>query len=1464
MISRNTRCFEGDADSGGRPRTARISLLAALLLAFVLSAPASAQFTLSTNLSPDMEWDGVTFEVTGHASIKITRLWVAFNPWYGPTSTTINIRYRPGGVQALPGQAPYLDPAWVNAGSVLVYPASSGYTEIPLALNINIPAGQKYGIYVSSTLSWYYELGLAYQPSTSLFTDGRVTLNTGKNAGYGVEGYPLDYAYEGYHFCGRIDYEILPGIDVAMKQVVSPVAPILPGNHSLTTRIMNARATKVKTVNMGYQLGMQTPVTVNNIVLQDSLDPGDTWDYTFATPMNMTTPGSYTLRTWVTHPNGVYPDSSTANDTLTTTICTALQTGTFTINPLGSGPTNFTTFNQAVQALLCGITTPVVFTVSPGTYTEQVTIPEIPGASAVNTITFNGGVNGINNVILTHNTPSFGSPTVLLNGADHIKFTNMTLRSTGATTGITVLLTEGADNNTFENCRIEASVTATGSNVIPILASSMSDNWSSGNWANNTLIKDCIIRGGYYGIRFNGISTSGDQCQNNRFINNTITDFYYYGMYLYNQRYLQVIGNTITQRTSTLTVGYGIFCYYAQGGPIISYNDVKVITRPLQLYYANYFNVQTPRAKVHNNFLLATHLTTTAYGMYLYYNMNTDIWFNTAHMLTNGTGYGAYLWGLSGHSVDFRNNMLTYDGATGGGRLFYNNNSAMFSAFNYNAYWSRNATFTAPFRYNNVDYASWTALPKTVHNTNSVYGNPYYVSSTDLHSRSHAAFRAGQTITEITDDIDGDTRITGFPPCIGADEYPTPPPENDLGIVKVRLENAVGKWARIEAPAAHQVKVVLENFGLAPNPATVTVVYKVGSAPTGPSDGVAQTFSPTWAGSRAVVTFTQTLSGLAPTPSMTVFARVFHTGDQVPGNDNGSASQQIFTSKVHGFEDFTGMVAPDFSHYPGLIDQPWTVNNVNGGAKWEVADGVGVGGSTALQYPGDTQAANDWVFTPGAELVAGSSYRVSFEMRSVSGQPQTVEVAFGSSPNPTAMSTFAIFSNFSNATFMTSKDLNGGIMDPYFNTPNIHQPYYIGFRVTSPANRGAVVIDNIKLDDNPSPPPKIAYGLPNSPIGQFIDDPTVPISIVANYKSAGMITRTYQVASSTDIYGSNGDFLWDVETSTPWITLSKAVPQPTAQGYNFTPPRPRQFQDFTMTVNPSGLAPGVHKGQLVFYGILFNDDFLPPSSGLIATNEPLVVEVELRIVTAGSKVGSPWEETTVMSMGSGNTYDFTAPGSGMPIARVEVVSGAINNMTIRVYPNQLPLNLSRMMYVKRYWQITHSGGAWTANITFPYADQEALGVSDPWQLRGVRQAVPLGAWENPIAGTSSNSNPGMNEVTVFGLNPMNVGGNIALAHPYYIPAKHGDNIPVSFGLDQNYPNPFNPSTTISFNVAEERRVRLVVYNNLGMEVAELFNDVMTPGRYTVEFDASALPSGSYLYRMTAGEFVQTRQMVLSK
>jgi hypothetical protein len=89
-------------------------------------------------------------------------------------------------------------------------------------------------------------------------------------------------------------------------------------------------------------------------------------------------------------------------------------------------------------------------------------------------------------------------------------------------------------------------------------------------------------------------------------------------------------------------------------------------------------------------------------------------------------------------------------------------------------------------------------------------------------------------------------------------------------------------------------------------------------------------------------------------------------------------------------------------------------------------------------------------------------------------------------------------------------------------------------------------------------------------------------------------------------------------------------------------------------------------------------------------------------------------------------------------------------------------------------------------------------------------------------------------------------------------------LPTSFALQQNYPNPFNPSTAIEFQVAQAGQVSLTVYDALGKLLTTLTNSDYAAGTYSLNFDATELPSGVYFYRLETQGFLQTRMMTLLK
>ena len=88
--------------------------------------------------------------------------------------------------------------------------------------------------------------------------------------------------------------------------------------------------------------------------------------------------------------------------------------------------------------------------------------------------------------------------------------------------------------------------------------------------------------------------------------------------------------------------------------------------------------------------------------------------------------------------------------------------------------------------------------------------------------------------------------------------------------------------------------------------------------------------------------------------------------------------------------------------------------------------------------------------------------------------------------------------------------------------------------------------------------------------------------------------------------------------------------------------------------------------------------------------------------------------------------------------------------------------------------------------------------------------------------------------------------------------------PVMFALNQNYPNPFNPSTIITYQIPKQSMVTLKVYDMTGKEVATLVNNIQQPGNKSVNFNASGLASGVYYYKLQAGNYTDTKKLVVLK
>ena len=89
-------------------------------------------------------------------------------------------------------------------------------------------------------------------------------------------------------------------------------------------------------------------------------------------------------------------------------------------------------------------------------------------------------------------------------------------------------------------------------------------------------------------------------------------------------------------------------------------------------------------------------------------------------------------------------------------------------------------------------------------------------------------------------------------------------------------------------------------------------------------------------------------------------------------------------------------------------------------------------------------------------------------------------------------------------------------------------------------------------------------------------------------------------------------------------------------------------------------------------------------------------------------------------------------------------------------------------------------------------------------------------------------------------------------------------LPMEYSLRQNYPNPFNPTTTINFDLPVSGFTTLIIYNQVGEVVLKLLETELNTGRYNYEFNGTGLSSGIYYYRLTSGDYNETKKMVLLK
>lgn len=464
--------------------------------------------------------------------------------------------------------------------------------------------------------------------------------------------------------------------------------------------------------------------------------------------------------------------------------------GTYTINSaVATGGTNFQSFNDAYNALRCGIAGPIVFNVVPGSgpYNEQVIMEQVQGTSDVNTVTWNG--NGEVVTFLSTNTNE--RAVFKLNGTDHFIFDSLTVEPQGTATseyGFGFHLTNDADSNIIRNCTINLNTTSTSSNYAGIVSSAGLTATTTGtNASDYNEFDNNTITGGYYGITNVGSSTVA--VGNNKITNNTIRDFYFYGIYL-NGNFNTLVEKNDIARPNRLDVStfYGVYMTSLSTSVQISKNRIH---NPFDgeptatstfggIYITGVDALAGLENVVSNNAIYNVNGNGIQYGMYNSSSDNTFYYHNTVDLsqpsaATTSTTYGFYQ-STTASGIDLKDNIFSVTRGSNGTKycLYFSTSTTTFTSENNGFY---RAGANANIGYNGTaqaTLANWRAA--TGQDMNSISGNPFYTDASigNLEPRSVLYDDKGVPVGGITTDIN-DLARSVTTPDVGAWEFLVPP-----------------------------------------------------------------------------------------------------------------------------------------------------------------------------------------------------------------------------------------------------------------------------------------------------------------------------------------------------------------------------------------------------------------------------------------------------------------------------------------------------------------------------------------------------------------------------------------------------------------------------------------------------------------------------------------------------------------
>ncbi|MCF8372923.1 MAG: choice-of-anchor D domain-containing protein [Bacteroidales bacterium] len=554
--------------------------------------------------------------------------------------------------------------------------------------------------------------------------------------------------------------------------------------------------------------------------------------------------------------------------------------GIYTIDTAGTGPNNYLTFNSAVDDLLMrGVSGPVIFNVAPGVYHEQVLISEVPDASATNTITFQSATGDSTSVKLGY-SPQDNSDnyTMAFMGAHFINVNNITLFSMGAYYSTVIQIRGGSSDIEFNGNRIFAPPTTNTSNN-RALVRNIGSNFNTRFILNQ-------LRGGSWGMQCEGQGifnlSYGTQIFRNHFLHQ-----YYLGCTFGYQDAPEIDGNVIYS-SAGYNYYYGIELWDSENDFRITNNHITMENHGgygISLWSVNgttggggeYSSIGGQGLVVNNFVSINSTSSNSSQGISINSSGDVKCYFNSVN-LTGSMQNSQALYNYYNTDIEIFNNIFANQAS--GYSIFDEGSSTYTSDFNDLYSTGTNLAYLGGIYLENL--IAWQIASSQ--DTNSISVEPHFYSISDLHTNFFELYGKGTPVSEVLDDIDGDTRDL-VNPCIGADEFPLP--GWDASVIEfVSPESECGL-------GIETIELLIQNLGGNTISGGLTAYYSInGSAPV--SEAIS-TSIPSGDSLMFIFATSNDFSPVFPDSTFEITAYVVLTGDTINVNDTA------FTTVVSTF-----------------------------------------------------------------------------------------------------------------------------------------------------------------------------------------------------------------------------------------------------------------------------------------------------------------------------------------------------------------------------------------------------------------------------------------------------------------------------------------------------------------------------------------------------------------------------------